>query len=108
MMLGMTEPPLQEIARRIVDAFAPRRIVLFGSRARGTARPDSDVDLLVEMETPLPFYERIRSVLRLFGSRPWSMDVIVLTPAEAAEQRAQRNSVVTLAEHEGKVLYEQR
>lgn len=102
----MTQPPLQDIVGRIVGAMSPRRVVLFGSRARGTARPDSDIDLLVEMETTLPFYERIRAVLRLFGVRPWSMDVIVLTPEEVAEQRRHRNSIVTRAELEGKVVYE--
>ena len=103
----MTQPPIQDILRQIVAACSPQRVVLFGSRARGTARPDSDVDLLIVMDTPLPFYERISSVLRLFGLRPWSMDVIVLTPEEAAQQRNERNSLVSLAEREGKVLYEQ-
>ncbi|HMN41679.1 MAG TPA: nucleotidyltransferase domain-containing protein [Phycisphaerales bacterium] len=103
----MPQPPIQDILATIVAAFSPRRVVLFGSRARGTARPDSDVDLLIVMETPLPFYERIRSVLRLFGVRPWSMDVIVLTPDEAAAQRTQRNSIIARAEREGEVLYEQ-
>ncbi len=37
-----------EFARR----FGVRRIGLFGSRVRGDATPDSDVDLLVEMEQP--------------------------------------------------------
>jgi len=104
--LVMAAPPIEHIVKRIVEALGPRRVVLFGSRARGTARPDSDVDLLVEMETPLRFYERIGAVLELFGVRPWSMDVIVLTPEEAAEERRSRNSIVTVAEREGKVLYE--
>ena len=45
----MIEPPIEEIARKIVEAFRPRRIVMFGSRARGDSRPDSDLDLMVEM-----------------------------------------------------------
>lgn len=102
----MTEPPIQDIIRRIVETFSPKRVVLFGSRARSTAQSDSDVDLLIEMETTLPFYEQIGAVLRLFGVRPWSMDVIVLTPEEMAQQRQHRNSIVNQAEHEGKVLYE--
>ena len=103
----MSAPPIQDILRQIVAGCSPQRVILFGSHARGTARPDSDVDLLIVMDTPLPFYERISAVLRLFGVRPWSMDVIVLTPKEAAQQRAERNSLVSLAEREGKVLYEQ-
>jgi predicted nucleotidyltransferase len=81
-------------------------VILFGSRARGDSLSDSDIDLLLEMDTTLPFYERIRAVQQIFGIRPWSMDVIVLTPAEMNEQRRHRNSIVTQAERHGRVLYE--
>lgn len=38
--------PLDEILRRIVASWAPKQVWLFGSRARGTATPESDWDLL--------------------------------------------------------------
>lgn len=38
---------LDEIVRRIVEAVAPEKIILFGSAARGDTGPHSDVDLLV-------------------------------------------------------------
>jgi len=38
---------IEEMVRRIVRRFAPEKIILFGSHARGTAGPDSDVDLLI-------------------------------------------------------------
>jgi uncharacterized protein (DUF433 family)/predicted nucleotidyltransferase len=99
-------PPIEEITDRIVAEFAPERVILFGSRARGDARADSDVDLFVEMATNLPPAERIRAVDRLFRPRSWPMDVVVLTPEEAAASRASRNSLVRVAEREGKVVYE--
>jgi predicted nucleotidyltransferase len=101
-----TAPPIDEIAQKIVAAFRPRRIVLFGSRARGDSAPDSDLDLLIEMESDLAPADRIRAIDRLFTPRAWPMDVVVFTPEEADRQRASRNSLVRTAEREGRVLYE--
>jgi len=43
---------LQELTRVLVDTLHPDRIILFGSRARGDARGDSDYDLAVEIDAP--------------------------------------------------------
>ena len=101
------EPPIEEIIRKIVEAFQPRRIVMFGSRARGDTRPDSDLDLMVEMETHDPPAQRVWAIDALFGLRRWAMDLVVYTPREVEEQRQYRNSLVRIIESEGKVLYEQ-
>ena len=101
------EAPIEEITRRIVEALHPRRVILFGSRATGRAQADSDVDVMVEMETLLPPLERMRAVSRLFPRRRWAMDVVVFTPDEVREQRAFRNSLIRTIEAEGRVLYEQ-
>ena len=61
----LQEPPIEQITRRIVEAFRPRRIVMFGSRARGTAGRDSDLDLMVEMETPLRPVQRMQAIQEL-------------------------------------------
>ncbi len=100
-------PPIDQITKRIVEAFNPRRIVMFGSRARGEARPDSDVDLMIEMETDLSPPRRAMAIDALFGLRGWAMDVLVYTPREVEEQRRYRNSLLRIIEAEGKVLYEQ-
>lgn len=103
----MIEPPIEEITQKIVEAFQPRRIVMFGSRARHEVRPGSDLDLMVELETHDPPAERIRVIDALFGLRRWAMDLVVFTPREVAEQRRYRNSLIRAIESEGKVLYEQ-
>jgi predicted nucleotidyltransferase len=100
------QPPIEEITRRIVEAFDPERIVLFGSRARGEAQPDSDVDLMVEMESDLPRRQRAIEVDRLFARRHWPMDIVVYTPAEVRQMLQQRNSLASTAEREGRILYE--
>ena len=103
----MIEPPVEEITRRIAQAFRPRRIVMFGSRARGDTRADSDLDLMVEMETHNPPAQRVRVIDALFGLRRWAMDLVVYTPQEVETQRQYRNSLIRVIESEGKVLYEQ-
>jgi predicted nucleotidyltransferase len=58
--LGMDVPELQndpmlaEIVRRLVEAYHPERIYLFGSHARGEAGPDSDYDLMVVVSEKAP------------------------------------------------------
>ena len=106
--LVMTEmPSSSEIAQRIVEALHPRRVVLFGSRARGDAGVDSDFDLMVETDSDLRPHERARQIYGLFGPRRWSMDVVVYTPGEVLAQRQFRNSLIRSIEREGQVLYEQ-
>ena len=48
------DPNLEKLLGRIVPALQPEAVYLFGSRARGTNRPDSDYDLLVVMPDDTP------------------------------------------------------
>lgn len=102
----MSAPPLDEIVRKIVDAFHPRRIVLFGSRARDEAGPDSDVDLMVEMESDASPPERAVAVSRLFRPRTWPMDLFVYTPDEARRFGRIGGTLMSTINAEGRVLYE--
>jgi predicted nucleotidyltransferase len=103
--IAVDDKLLQQITDTIVEHFHPRRIILFGSRARDEARPDSDIDLLVEMESDKSFYERGAEVDMLFANRRWSMDLIVLTPEELRKEEAFPGGVVRTAVREGKTLY---
>ena len=97
---------IDDIVRRIVERFHPKRIVLFGSQARGDAGPDSDVDLFVEMESDLRLVDRMVEVSKLFDDRRWALDVFVYTPAEVEAYRGRIGNLVSYVEREGKVLYE--
>lgn len=83
-----------------------RRIVLFGSRARRSAAPDSDWDLLVVTPSDLaPAARGARLRLALVGSKV-SSHLVVVTPEEYDRLRSWSSSVVARAVEEGESLYE--
>lgn len=99
------EPLLREVVRRILQSGSPETIVLFGSRARGDARLDSDLDLLIIERSDLPRYRRsTRYYLALADVFP-SKDILVYTPQEIQEWSQVPNAMPTAALREGKVLY---
>ncbi len=95
-----------EIVRRIVEAADPERIILFGSRARGNHRPDSDLDLFIEMETPDRPHERAVKIRSAFGLYRQPMDIVVYTPAEVQRLRGKFWTLLSEIESQGRVLYE--
>jgi predicted nucleotidyltransferase len=99
---------LDYITTTIVECFKPERIILFGSHARGEAEADSDFDLYIEMPSTLRLPERASLISAAFGLRPWSLDLIVYTPQEAARLRQMEGSFLRQIESEGQVLYERR
>ena len=102
---AVTESLLEQVIERICKAGSPQRIVLFGSRARGEARPDSDLDLLIIEESDLPRHQRSpRYYHALAGLFP-AKDILVYTPAEVEDWAEVPNAFITTALREGKVLY---
>ena len=98
---------LEQVTHTIVEGFHPKRIVLFGSHARGDAGPDSDLDVFIEMQTSRRPPERAIEVSAAFGLRPWPLDVVVYTPEEVQRLRGVSGTLLSVIEKEGKVLYEQ-
>ena len=105
------EPFLAEVVRRLLSAGNPLKIVLFGSHARGNARPDSDLDLLI-IEPPSAAHPPPSPALR---ATPYHMalsglnidiDVLVYTPAEIEQWSDVPMAFTTTAIREGRVLYD--
>ena len=97
---------IDRVTRTIVERFNPKRIVLFGSHARGDADQESDLDLFIELESTKKPPERDIEVDEVFGLRDWPMDLFVYTPEEVERFRGVIGALVSIVEAEGKVLYE--
>lgn len=106
----LTPELLEQMTEAIVQAVAPEQIVLFGSRATGLNRPDSDIDfLIVEAETFGLDRSRRREATKVWKALgPFGIpaDVLMFSTEEVAKWQHSRNHVVARAIAEGKVLYE--
>lgn len=79
---------LREVIMRLVRELHPERIILFGSRARGTQSRHSDLDLFIVIDTEEKPLDRIGTVMRhLPPSLSYGVDVIVYRPEELAERK---------------------
>ncbi|HEY4579398.1 MAG TPA: nucleotidyltransferase domain-containing protein [Candidatus Acidoferrales bacterium] len=105
----ISPPPadwLPVIIERIVRRFAPVRIILFGSHARGEARPDSDLDLLVVLPKASDRRRAAVEIMSSLSDLPVSKDIIVSTPEHLAERGHVNGLVYKAALEEGQVIYE--
>jgi len=96
------------VAKAIVENFHPEKIILFGSYALGTATPDSDLDLLVVMNTDQPRNKRSVPIRLMFSPVPCAMDILVYTPDEIEKWNGVTNHIVTEAYLDGRVVYDRR
>lgn len=96
---------LTEIVRRVVDVANPRKVILFGSAARGAMGPNSDVDLLVVKEG----VHRRELAGRIYESL-WGVDaavgVVVAKPDDVERYADSHALVIKTALEEGCVVYE--
>ena len=109
-LTGVGAEKLQGMVRILVAAADPEQIILFGSRARGDARPDSDVDLLVVEAEPFGenrnCAEESLRLRRALGAQGVDKDILVCSLDDLEYWRDSLNNVLPRALREGAVLYE--
>ncbi len=102
----VTDELLEEIVKRIVDAFAPEQVILFGSYAEGRATADSDLDLLVVTERRLGRQERLARMHGLLRDMPLPIQAITISQQEFEETREVIGGIAYPASKYGRVIYE--
>jgi hypothetical protein len=104
----LTSEVLVTIIQRIISNPQVIKVILFGSYASQihTISPDSDIDLLVIMDTSAPPAERILAVSRLLRPRPFPMDILVRTPQEITTLLNTGDGFFQEIMAQGKILYE--
>jgi predicted nucleotidyltransferase len=104
---SITEPKVQAAVARIVSIARPQKIIVFGSYARGQAKPGSDLDMLVIADDTLANCRaesvRLRRALRGI-SMP--IDIIVVRQSDVKRLRRTPGLLYEIALSEGRVMYE--
>lgn len=97
---------VDETVNLIVSAFNPEKIIIFGSVARGTATDESDLDILVVMDSDSKPTRRAREIYSATSDIDLAMDIIVLTPDEFWDNRDSPYSFLSEIVRTGVVVYE--
>jgi predicted nucleotidyltransferase len=101
-----SDPKLRLVVERLIEAYRPERIYLFGSVARGDAGPDSDYDLLVVVADDAPA-DRQRSLLAcevLWDVRV-AVDVVVWRESAFTRRSRVPASLPATVLREGRLLH---
>ncbi|MBS7249119.1 MAG: nucleotidyltransferase domain-containing protein [Candidatus Freyarchaeota archaeon] len=101
-------PVIMRIVETIVRELNPQKIVLFGSFAYGEPNKQSDIDLLIVMETKDPFHKRWAKVCRIVREvrKGIPFSPFVITPEELKERLRVGDPFFQEIERRGEVLYE--
>lgn len=104
----MTPDParLDDLVRRILAVVRPRRIVLFGSAARGDMTPSSDLDVLVILPAGEHRGHAASAIYRGMWGFGYPKDIVVVTEEDVKVYADDPFSVVHLALREGRVLHD--
>lgn len=96
---------IDAMVQHVVQQFKPEKVILFGSYAYGAPKPESDVDLLVVMNTSLKEVEQAIQIRQSIRSR-MALDLLVHTPEKLAQRLKLGDFFLREITQQGKVLYE--
>ena len=105
-----SDDTVSEVVQRLVDGVNPEQVILFGSRAPGDEREDSEIDLIVVESAPFGMARsRRKEAARLYEAVAGidaTTDILVYSRAELDAWRSSRNHVLGRAVRAGKVVHE--
>ena len=101
----VSEKILDEIVCRIVETAHPRKIILFGSAARGEMGLNSDLDILVVVPSGVHRRNTARSIYRNLIGVGVAVDIVVVTEKDIKRYRDNIGMVIKPALEQGKSLY---
>ena len=96
----------KEVIRRIAAPANPRRVILFGSAARGQMKNDSDFDVLVIVCAPVHQRRMAQKIYRGLYGVVSAVDVVVAAEDDLRKYGMRTGTVLKSALSEGCVLYE--
>jgi predicted nucleotidyltransferase len=93
---------LSEMVLKLKAHFKPEKVLLFGSRAKGTSTLESDYDLLLIVKvSDKTFKERMREARQVLRGRTVAVDIFVYTQSEFDELKEEFSSIAHTASMEG-------
>src|SRR5436305_11010021 len=104
----LTPAEIDTLVRRIVARIKPRKVIVFGSYAKGTATARSDLDLFLIKETDLPRAHRADALKPILAQALIPVDVHVYTPEEVEELGKEPLSFIQSILRTGRVVFEAR
>ena len=96
---------LQETLQRILEVAKPKKVILFGSAARGSMGANSDIDLLVVVPSGVHRRRTAQNIYQNMIGVGFAADIVVVTEDDVERYGNRPGMVIMQAVDEGRILY---